>query len=226
VKAGDGEAVIVVGDNGIGMTPETIDRVFDLYAQGPAAAHRNNDGLGVGLALVRNIVKLHGGQVEAESEGLGKGSCFRVRLPLGSAPVTSPQQPAATPARLDRTRVLIVDVNEDAAWALSMLLNAEGHETTVAASGPEALAAAESGMPDVAVLDIGMPGMNGIELAARLRAMPSGDKLVVIALTGWGSKTEGMNLLERGFDAHLSKPIDAEGLIAAMAQLLQERRAS
>jgi two-component system CheB/CheR fusion protein len=119
--------------------------------------------------------------------------------------------------------VLIVDDNEDAAWTLSMLLKAEGHETTVAASGPEALAAAESAMPDVAVLDIGMPGMNGIEVAERLRAMPSGKKLVVIALTGWGSKTEGMNLLARGFDAHLSKPIEADRLIAAMAQLVQER---
>jgi two-component system CheB/CheR fusion protein len=224
VKVDGGEAVILVSDNGVGMTPETISRIFDLYAQGPAAAHRNNDGLGVGLALVRNIVKLHGGQVEAESEGLGKGSCFRVRLPLGIAPAAaSSKQAAAAPAWLGRTRVLIVDDNEDAAWTLSMLLKAEGHETTVAASGPEALAAAESAMPDVAVLDIGMPGMNGIEVAERLRAMPSGKKLVVIALTGWGSKTEGMNLLARGFDAHLSKPIEADRLIAAMAQLVQER---
>ncbi|KWT96982.1 MULTISPECIES: CheR family methyltransferase [unclassified Variovorax] len=224
VEAGHGEVSIVVSDNGVGMAPETIERIFDLYAQGPAAAHRNNDGLGVGLALVRNIVRLHGGHVEAESDGLGKGSRFRVRLPLGSAPVAAPPQPpAAAPARLGRTRVLIVDDNEDAAWTLSMLLKAEGHETTIAASGAEALVAAERAMPDVAVLDIGMPGMNGIEVAERLRAMPSGDKLVVIALTGWGSKTEGMNLLARGFDRHLSKPIEADQLIAAMAQLLQER---
>lgn len=227
VEPGDGEVAIVVSDNGVGMTPETIGRIFDLYAQGPAAAHRSNDGLGVGLALVRNIVRLHDGHVDAESEGPGKGSRFRVRLPLGSAPVVaSPQPPAATPARLGRTRVLVVDDNEDAAWTLSMLLKAVGHETTVAASGPEALAAAERAMPDVAVLDIGMPGMNGIEVAERLRAMPSGEKLVVIALTGWGSKTEGMNLLARGFDRHLSKPIEADRLIAAMAQLLQERGAS
>ncbi|VTU39432.1 Autoinducer 2 sensor kinase/phosphatase LuxQ [Variovorax sp. PBL-H6] len=225
VEVGDSEVEIVVSDNGVGMTPETIDRIFELYAQGPAAAHRNNDGLGVGLALVRNIVRLHGGQVEAESEGPGKGSRFRVRLPLGSAAAASPPLPAAAPARLGRTRVLIVDDNEDAAWTLSMLLKSEGHETTVAGSGPEALALAESAMPDVAVLDIGMPGMNGIEVATRLRAMPSGNRLVVIALTGWGSKTEGMNLLERGFDMHLSKPIEANRLIDAMAQMLKERGA-
>ncbi|HJS04909.1 MAG TPA: response regulator, partial [Variovorax sp.] len=136
----------------------------------------------------------------------------------------SPQPPAAAPATLGRTRVLIVDDNEDAAWALSMLLKAAGHDTAVAASGPEALAAAGRAMPEVAVLDIGMPGMNGIEVAQRLRAMPSGEKLVVIALTGWGSKTDGMNLVGRGFDAHLTKPIEPDRLIAAMAKLLQERR--
>ncbi|VTU41229.1 Autoinducer 2 sensor kinase/phosphatase LuxQ [Variovorax sp. PBS-H4] len=227
VETDNAEVAIVVSDNGVGMAPETIDRIFDLYAQGPAAAHRNNDGLGVGLALVRNIVRLHGGQVEAESEGLGKGSRFRVRLPLGSGPAAaSPAPPPAAPARLGRTRVLIVDDNEDAAWTLSMLLKSEGHEATVAASGQQALLAAESAMPDVAVLDIGMPGMNGIEVAERLRAMPSSEKLVVIALTGWGSQTEGMNLLARGFDLHLSKPIEAERLIDAMAQLLQQRGAS
>lgn len=225
VEAGQEEVAIVVSDNGIGMAPETLEHIFDLYAQGPAAAHRSNDGLGVGLALVRNIVRLHGGQVEGESEGPGKGSRFRVRLPLGSAPAAaSPQPPAAAPATLGRTRVLIVDDNEDAAWALSMLLKAAGHDTAVAASGPEALAAAERAMPEVAVLDIGMPGMNGIEVAQRLRAMPSGEKLVVIALTGWGSKTDGMNLVGRGFDAHLTKPIEPDRLIAAMAKLLQERR--
>jgi two-component system CheB/CheR fusion protein len=122
--------------------------------------------------------------------------------------------------------VLIVDDNEDAAWTLSMLLKSEGHETTVATSGAEALAAAERAMPDVAVLDIGMPGMSGVEVAERLRAMPSGKKLAVIALTGWGSKTEGMNLLARGFDRHLSKPVEADRLIAEMAELLQERGAA
>jgi two-component system CheB/CheR fusion protein len=226
VEPGGDEVAIVVSDNGVGMAPETIGRIFDLYAQGPAATHRNNDGLGVGLALVRNIVRLHGGHVEAESDGVGKGSRFRVRLPLGRAPAdASPQPSAAAPARLRRTRMLIVDDNEDAAWTLSMLLKAAGHETTVAASGAEALAAAERAMPEVAVLDIGMPGMSGVEVAERLRAMPSGDKLVVIALTGWGSKTEGMNLLARGFDMHLTKPIDADRLIAEMAKLLEERGA-
>ena len=122
--------------------------------------------------------------------------------------------------------MLIVDDNEDAAWALSMLLKAAGHETAVAASGPEALVAAERAMPEVAVLDIGMPGMNGIEVAERLRTMTSGEKLVVIALTGWGSETDGMNLLARGFDTHLTKPIEPDRLIAAIAKLLEDRRSA
>ncbi|MBT2322333.1 PAS domain S-box protein [Variovorax paradoxus] len=227
-RAVDGTVEIVVRDNGLGMDAETMERVFDLYAQGPAAPHRNNEGLGVGLALVRNIVKLHGGQVSAHSEGPGKGSRFRVVLPLGaprpagSAQTRPPESAEAAEPR--RLKVLIVDDNADAVWTLGALLESAGHEVALASSGPEAIASVELASPEVVVLDIGMPGMSGIEAAQRLRAMPGGERLGLIALTGWGGERNGVNLVRQGFDAQLTKPVETARLLATMAEVLAKKR--
>jgi two-component system CheB/CheR fusion protein len=221
------EVEIVVSDNGVGMAGEAIEHMFDLYSQGPVAPHRDNEGLGVGLALVRNIVKLHGGQVDASSAGPGKGSRFRVRLPRGPADVAPAAEAAPAPAlrqRPDSFKVLIVDDNQDAAWTLAALLDVAGHETAFAASGAEALATAERMHPDIAILDISMPGMSGIELAQRLRAMTWARGLVAIALTGWGGQRAARLPLGSDFDAHLTKPVSAAQLMETMAQALAGRR--
>ncbi|VWX63227.1 Protein-glutamate methylesterase [Burkholderiales bacterium 8X] len=220
------EAVILVSDNGVGMAQETIERMFDLYTQGPATAHRNNEGLGVGLALVRNIVKLHGGQVDAWSDGPGHGSHFRVRLPLARAPEApiTLLPPADAVAGKQGALVLIADDNTDASWALGRLLQAAGHRVLSAADGIEALAVAQKEKPDFAILDIGMPGLSGLEVARSLRALPEHDELVLIALTGWGGGPSNSQSLQEDFDAHLTKPVELADLQRTMAEAEARRR--
>nr|WP_283254139.1 PAS domain-containing protein [Ramlibacter paludis] len=212
----DGLACICVADNGIGIAPEHLRSIFGMFSQVTSARERSHGGLGIGLALVRGFVELHGGTVEASSAGVGQGSRFIVRLPLlqSDAPVAEPRRDAARPAMLHR--VLVVDDNEDAANTLAALMTHEGHEVRVAHSGEEALALAFEFEPEAVLLDIGMPGMSGLEVARELRRR-MGSAVRLIAVTGWGQAQDREQTSEAGFDFHLTKPVartEVEALLA------------
>src|SRR3569833_1012250 len=214
-----GKAVISVRDTGIGIDAELLPNVFELFEQGHRALDRSQGGLGVGLTVVQRLVQLHNGHVEAESKGVGKGSEFRVCLPClseGKAPedtVNSAVQ--AEPVR--RCRVLVVDDNIDAADTIAMFLKLLGHEVKTAADGEQALACAPGYAPDVVVLDIGLPTLNGYEVARRLRAIPETQAALLIALTGYGQESDRLQVLEAGFDKHLVKPANPQALVEAIA---------
>jgi PAS domain S-box-containing protein len=211
-----GEAIVTVRDSGVGFDPLHADRLFELFAQG-GAEPTGRSGLGIGLTLVRSLLELHGGSVTAESEGPGRGSVFTVRLPLAEAGGGSPaieEEGAATTGARHGLRVLIADDNRDAADALCDLLAALGHRALAVYGGEEALAACAEAAPQVAFLDLGMPGVDGYEAARRLRA---GDEPpVLVALTGWGQAEDRRRTREAGFDHHLVKPAD----LAALRELL------
>jgi signal transduction histidine kinase/ActR/RegA family two-component response regulator len=209
------DVVLRVRDNGIGMSPELLPRVFDLFVQGPRTADRRQGGLGLGLSLVRSLVTLHGGMVEAHSEGAGKGSEFLLRLPAMVVELVQSEAgpaPGEQRAAVNRRRILIVDDNEDAAEMLSELLRARGHEVAVASDGPRALIVAPRFEPDVAILDIGLPVMDGYELARRLVAALTPQPFLV-ALTGYGQEQDRARARDAGFDEHIIKPVDPERLI-------------
>ena len=220
--AGDrsGDRVCVrVRDTGIGISPSMLPRVFDQFVQERQALDRSAGGLGLGLSIVRSLVELHGGTVEAHSEGLGQGSEFRVTLPLCTGtgmPDAKPPQPAAS-AGPKGLRVLIVDDNEDAATLLARVLTAWGYLVCVAHDGASALAIAETFTPDVALLDIGLPGMDGYELSRRLLAIPTLADVRLVALTGYGQARDRDAALEAGFHEHMVKPVDLDALERVLA---------
>ena len=207
----DGMAVLAVRDNGIGLPREALATVFDMFSQLEPALQRSRGGLGIGLSLVRGIVDLHGGTIGVESEGEGRGSCFTVRLPLAQA--AARREPVAAPApALAPARILVVDDNADAAEMLLMALETFGCEVRAAHSASAALAMAQEFAPEVALLDIGLPDLNGYELARRLRATEAGRHMRLIAATGWGQEKDRQRAFDAGFDHHLTKPIDFERL--------------
>jgi PAS domain S-box-containing protein len=217
--AGD-EVQVAVRDDGIGLAPEQLGRVFEMFSQVTTALDRSEGGLGIGLALVRGLVELHGGRVEARSDGPGRGSEFVVVLPRPAVLADAPGAAASSgpkPARRGR-RVLVADDNRDAAESLRLLLGLAGHEVRVAHDGPDALAAAAEFRPDTVLLDIGMPGLNGYEVAARLRALEWGRALVLVAITGWGQEQDKRLALDAGFDHHLTKPIDPDRIEALLSE--------
>jgi signal transduction histidine kinase/CheY-like chemotaxis protein len=207
-----------VRDNGIGIAPESIGRIFEMFSQVDGVAGRSDGGLGIGLALVKGIVELHGGSVEAHSRGLGSGSEFTVRLPLATrataASVTVIDAGRPPPTGL---RILVADDNRDAAESLAMLLEIGGHEVRVAHLGRAALSTAQVFRPDIALLDIGMPDMSGYEVAQALRREPWAVHIRIIALTGWGQESDRRRALEAGFDHHLIKPVDPDHLAQIIA---------
>jgi len=212
------ELVLRVRDAGIGMTPEQIARAFELFSQFPQQPHRAEGGLGIGLALVRGIVALHGGTVEARSEGLGCGSEFVVRLPLATvAPAPAPRPMRVAPGSEAALRVLVVDDNVDAALMLCAFLEMSGHRTQVAHAGRDALAAALRFGPDVVLLDIGLPDIDGYDVARGLRADPALAPALLVAVTGWGQAGDVQRALEAGFDFHLVKPADPQALLRLLA---------
>ncbi len=217
------EALLSVGDTGIGIAPEVLPTVFDLFVQGRQASNRAEGGLGLGLAIVRNLVERHGGRVLAHSEGLGRGSTFSVWVPLAPLVVRPDPLPRAPkPALLDAPaaramRVLIVDDNQDAADMLAHVLSSRGHETRVAHDGVEALRACAEFTPQTAFLDLGLPVMDGYELASRLRALPGLEDLRLIAVTGYGQESDRKRTLAAGFHYHLVKPVDISTLEALLA---------
>ena len=209
----DNGLTIAVSDSGIGIPPEDIAAVFAMFSQVKSTQDRSEGGLGIGLALAKGLVELHGGSLEARSRGVGFGSEFIVRLPLGRADAARPKAAATLAAAAPaRRKVLIADDNRDAAESLAVLLRMDGHEVTVAYDGPQALALLAQVQPEVALLDIGMPGLNGYEVARRVRQGPLGRAITLIAVTGWGQDRDKTRAHQAGFDHHFTKPVDPERL--------------
>ena len=213
--------LIEVIDNGIGMAPELTAHAFDLFAQAERSSDRSSGGLGLGLALVKSLVELHGGAVTCESEGVGKGSKFTIKLPRITESIKqTPQHPEQHLANaLQSLRVLVVDDNEDAAAMLASLLEATGHEVMVEHASKRALERARIERPDVCLLDLGLPEMDGNELARCLRAQPETADSVLVAITGYGQEEDRKNTLAAGFDHHLVKPVDTARLVSLLAEV-------
>jgi CheY-like chemotaxis protein len=218
--ADNSTAVIQVADTGAGITPELLPRIFDLFVQGDRTLDRTQGGLGIGLAIVKRLVQMHGGEVAAESPGLERGSTFEIRLPRVARPQA--QNPEAVAFKATPQRVLVVDDNLDAANSLAALLNLQGHETQAVYSGREALERIESFRPNVALIDIGLPKMNGYELAKRLREALCGEALRLVALTGYGQVEDRERAQAAGFDGYLVKPVDMAALERVLAELPAE----
>jgi PAS domain S-box-containing protein len=202
------EAILRVKDTGIGILPEMLPRVFDLFVQADRTLDRAQGGLGIGLTLVKALVQMHEGTVEAHSPGVGKGAEFVVRLPVVPevAPIKPEEYPVATPVNGRPLRLLVVDDSKDTVDSLAMLLRLAGHEVSTADSGPAALQAALSDNPDVVLLDVGLPGIDGYEVARRIREKT--DKPLLVAMTGYGQAEDRQRSKEAGFDHHLVKPVD------------------
>jgi two-component system, sensor histidine kinase len=220
----DGEAQLQVCDNGIGISSEGLHRIFELFAQENSSQTRDQGGLGLGLAIVRQIVELHSGRVDAESAGPGRGSCFTITLDTVAAPQPTSRGDAGKPADEPRLthrhasrRVMIVDDNCDAAQTLAMLLSYDGYATHVACDGHIALETFDEFDPDVVLLDIGMPGMDGYEVARRLRRR--GQRAKIIAVTGWGQESDRQLSLQAGFDHHVVKPVNIDDLLKLIANV-------
>jgi len=212
-----GQIVISVTDNGSGISADMLTRIFDPFVQGKRTPDRAEGGLGLGLALVKNLVSLHGGEVAAHSDGPGRGSTFSIRLPaLPATRASENATPKPAPVALPVTgkRVLVVDDNVDAADLLTIMLHAVGHHVTTAHDPLEALALVASAIPEVAVLDIGLPAMDGYELGARIKSQAPGCRL--IALTGYGQREDRARSAATGFDVHLVKPVEIDALLAAI----------
>jgi len=208
----DGRAEIVVQDTGIGIAPEAMPRIFELFTQIPSERASTTGGLGIGLALVRALVELHGGEIRAASAGVDQGSEFMVRLPLLDAQTDADAAghavEGAQPTAPVRRNILIADDNQDALESLALMLRMEGHEVCCASDGEEALALAGQRRPEIVVLDVGMPKLDGCEVARRIRAESWGRDAVLVALTGWGQEIDRRRSREAGFDMHLVKPVD------------------
>jgi two-component system CheB/CheR fusion protein len=219
----DGFITVAVKDSGSGIERELLPRVFDVFIRGEAPGTSQYSGLGIGLTLAKRLVEMHKGTIEAKSDGPGKGSEFIVRLPVARSDGAAPAEPTFTSSRSDSggiptsRRILVVDDRQAQAQSLSMLLEAMGHRVRVALNGETALQAAAEFNPEVALIDIGLPGMNGYELARRLREQPRLKNMLLIAQTGWGREEDRQSSRDAGFDHHLAKPIDHQELFRLLA---------
>src|SRR6202050_4189032 len=222
----EGELVVAISDNGLGISDDMKPRLFTLFSQAQSAMGRSEGGLGVGLSLVRGLVSLHGGSVEAFSEGAGKGSEFIVRIPVGTQS-ERPESDAATDAPVPGAglKILVVDDSRDAADTCAILLELSGHHVQTAYTGQRALQLAETFRPHVLLLDIGIPDLDGYQLAKKVRAAPWGRGAVLIAVTGWGQEADRRRAFEAGFDHHLTKPIAAETVESLMQSVSAVRDA-
>jgi two-component system, chemotaxis family, CheB/CheR fusion protein len=208
---------IEVRDNGAGISPELLPEIFDLFIQGARPLDRSQGGLGIGLSIVKRLVEMHQGTVSAASEGIGRGCTFSIRLPRMAAPERAAADCVAPTA--PKRRILVVDDNADIADSLAMLLRLEGHDVAIAYSGPEAFEAVQRVRPEAVFLDIGLPQMDGYEIARRLRADPAAKRVHLIALTGYGQEQDRERAREAGFGAHLVKPVDIEAVYQILASL-------
>jgi len=214
------QAVIRVRDNGIGVAADQLSRIFDMFTQVDTTLERSASGLGIGLSLVKNLVEMHDGTVEVHSAGVGQGSEFVVRLPiLAETAKPAPEPTVSEPMTMTARRILVVEDNRDSAESLAMLLTLTGNETHTAYDGLEAVEAAATFRPDVVLLDIGLPKMNGYEAARKIREQPWGKKMVLVALTGWGQEEDRQKSRDAGFDGHLVKPVDQAALTKLLAEL-------
>jgi CheY-like chemotaxis protein len=221
------DVVVRVSDNGIGIPPDMLGRVFDMFTQVDRSLERSQDGLGIGLTLVKRLVEMHGGLVEAFSEGPGQGSAFTVLLPVLSGGEAVEHAVPSADARVPTLRrILVVDDNRDSAESLALLLTLTGNETDVAYDGHQAVAAAERFRPDVALLDIGLPKLNGLDLARRIREQPWGKGMVLVALTGWGQDDDRRRSKAAGFDHHMAKPVDLGVLMRLLAEAPRSQHAA
>jgi signal transduction histidine kinase/CheY-like chemotaxis protein len=216
-----GEAVVRVSDTGVGIAPELLPTLWDMFTLVRDTLDKAQGGLGIGLALVKTLVEMHGGSVSAESGGVGRGSTFVVRLPLATPATAAAAEPTgrtaeAAPAASAGRRILIVDDNVDGAESLAELLRLHGHAARTAHSGPDALTAAAAHRPEIIFLDIGLPGMDGYEVARRLRADPNTARTVLVALTGWGTEDDRRKTKAAGFDRHLTKPVEGDRVMALL----------
>jgi CheY-like chemotaxis protein len=209
--ARDGLVEVTVEDTGIGLSPDLQPCLFELFTQGEQGIERNRGGLGIGLAIARRLVHEHGGQISARSDGPGRGSCFTVELSRAKTQPSERSVRAAPPLDFVATkRVLVVDDNQDAAEAMRLLLDGLGHQTSVAFDGPTALETAKEFSPDIVFLDLGLPGLNGFEVARRLRQDPSFARTPIIAVSGYARAADRRRALGSGFSDHLAKPVDPD----------------
>ncbi|BCF91837.1 hybrid sensor histidine kinase/response regulator [Paraburkholderia largidicola] len=218
-SAADGAAVggmvsIVIEDNGVGMSPEALDHVFELFAQSPSSARRSEGGLGIGLAVAKRLIELHDGTIALDSQGVGLGTRVLLRLPILDRETRTAHDATAAPAATsaEPSRILLVDDNADALDALHLLLELEGHDVIVARSGRDALKVAAQTLPEVGIIDIGMPEMDGFEVARAIRSNKALAHMFLIALTGYSSESDKSRALAAGFDYHLTKPVSMERL--------------
>lgn len=218
------EAVTRIRDTGMGIAPDLLPHIFELFTQADRSLDRSEGGLGIGLAIVRKLIELHDGSVEANSNGIGKGSEFVVRLPVTQdvpeMKIETPQTPDQVPLR-----ILVVDDNMDSAMTMRMALALKGHQVEAAHDGPAAIQVAEDQKPDVILMDIGLPGLNGYQVAERLRASPDLKKITLVAMTGYGQEDDRKRSKQAGFDHHMVKPVDHEHLHQLIALIGQQRRA-
>ena len=214
----DGEVLVAVKDNGAGIPQDKLDSIFDMFMQVDRTSEQSQAGLGIGLTLVKRLTEMHGGSIEARSDGAGQGSEFVVRLPILSKPALLSQPDTAVESSPER-RILIVDDNRDSADSLSMLLEITGNKTYMAHDGIEALEAIEKYRPEVVLLDIGLPRLDGHEVCRRIREKSWGKDIVIIALTGWGQEDDRRKSEEAGFNGHLVKPVDYDELLELLSSL-------
>jgi CheY-like chemotaxis protein len=218
-KIGD-EAMVTVADTGIGIPPDMLPVVFDMFSQVGTSLERSQGGLGIGLTLVRKLVEMHGGTVCVTSAGADRGSTFTVRLPLAAGGLGDAAREVgrhAEPSAATPLKVLIIDDNKDGAASLALFLRLSGHTSRTAHSGPDGIQAANEFRPDVILLDIGLPGMYGFDVARTLRANAAFRDATIVALTGWGSEEDRRKSREAGCDDHLTKPVDADDVKRVLA---------
>ena len=219
-REGEAQAVIRVRDNGIGIAADQCPRIFEMFTQLDTSLERSVSGLGIGLTLVKTLVEMHDGTVEVESPGVGQGTQFTVRLHILEAEPPTQEPTVSLPTATTARRILIVDDNRDAATSLAMLLNLTGNETHTAYDGQEAVEAAATLRPDVILLDIGLPKLNGFEACRKIREQPWSKDIVIVALTGWGQDEDRRKSHEAGFNGHLVKPADYKVLTKLLDELL------
>lgn len=217
-------AVVVVADDGIGIPPDMVGKVFEMFAQVDRTLEKTTGGLGIGLSLVKGVVEMHGGTIEARSEGLGRGSEFITRLPLVPPEAQQLELPTVghPVTSFGGRRILVADDNVDSTQSLELLLKMRGNEVRTANDGLRALEVAEAFRPDVLLLDIGMPELNGYEVCRRIRERPWGKKVVLVAMTGWGQDEDKQRSREAGFDLHLVKPVDFSAIETLLSWLNKE----
>jgi CheY-like chemotaxis protein len=217
LRAENAKAILEISDTGLGMPPELIGRVFDLFVQGERTLAREQGGLGIGLTMVKRLVELHGGTVQAKSEGTNHGATFTIELPAIERPEQVSEVSSMTPAAMQR-RILIIEDDDDARDSLAELLLLDGHHVTGASTGKDGVESASSSAPEFVLVDIGLPDIDGYEVARRLRSNPATSRLRLVAVTGYGTHEDRRSALAAGFDEHLAKPVALELLKAMLSK--------